>query len=310
MPDDRGDDGADAPAFAELASEARHPASHELDGMGPLEIVRLMNAEDRGVALAVEAELPCVARAVAGIVERLRRGGRLIYVGAGTSGRLAALDAAECPPTFGVASELVSACVAGGPMALESSMEDAEDRADLGAADLRHRDVRATDAVVGISASGRTPYVVGALELARERGALTIGLAGNRETSLAGLVDVIIAPEVGPELIAGSTRLKAGTAQKMVLNMLSTATMVGLEKTYAGLMVDVRVSNAKLRARATSIVAAAVDVPMADARTLLRQAGDDVRTAIVMGCMGLSVGAARARLAAHGGALRAAIAHD
>lgn len=290
-----------------LASEGRHPASRELDRLSALEIVQLMNAEDRTVATAVERELAQVARAIAGIVERLGSGGRLIYVGAGTSGRLAAMDAAECPPTFNVAPDLVSACVAGGPMALEAALEDAEDRADLGAADLLRRDVRAADAVMGISASGRTPYVLGAVATARERGAFTIGLACNAGSALARLVEVMIAPEVGPEIIAGSTRLKAGTAQKMVLNMLSTATMVQLGKTYGGLMVDVQATNAKLRARATAVVAELAGVPTTQAQEMLHLAGEDARTAIVMGRTGLSAEAARSRLAAHANVLRAAL---
>jgi N-acetylmuramic acid 6-phosphate etherase len=307
MSDDQ--DGAQRP-LAELASEERHPASHDLDRLSPLAIVQLMSADDRTVAAAVEVELPRIASAVAGIVAQLRLGGRLIYVGAGTSGRLAALDAAECPPTFNVVPNLVTACVAGGPLALESALEDAEDRADLGAADLLRRDPHPADAVAGISASGRTPYVLGALSLARERGAFTIGLACNTDSPLSRLVDVMIAPVVGPEIIAGSTRLKAGTAQKMVLNMLSTATMVLLGKTYGGLMVDVQATNAKLRARAAAIVAEVVGVRTAEAQRLLRQADDEVKTAILMGSAGSSPREARERLSAHGNILRAALEAD
>lgn len=293
--------------LAGLASEQRNSASRDLDRLSPFEVVQLMNIEDRRPAEAVEAELPQVARAVVGIVERLRAGGRLIYVGAGTSGRLAAVDAAECPPTFNVPPELVSACVAGGPMVMEVAAEDAEDRDDVGAADLDARKVSARDAVVGISASGRTPYVLGALRLARERGAFTIGLACNAHSPLAPLVDVMIAPVVGPELIAGSTRLKAGTAQKMVLNMLSTATMVRLGKTYAGLMVDVRATNDKLRARAAGMVAEVLGVSVGEARELLRQADGETKTAIAMGHLGLDPTRARARLATHQHDLRATL---
>lgn len=302
-------DDASSPLLG-LTSERRHPASHGLDRLSALEIIQLMNAEDYQPAAAIQHELSHIAQAISGIVARLRAGGRLIYVGAGTSGRLAAVDAAECSPTFNVDPDFVSACVAGGPIALGMAAEDAEDRAGQGTMDLLRREVSARDAVVGISASGRTPYVLGALTLAHERGSFTVGLACNVQAPMAGQVDVMIAPEVGPEIIAGSTRLKAGTAQKMVLNMLSTATMVLLGKTYDGLMVDVQATNTKLRARAASIVAEVVGVPVMEAQTLLRQAGGDVKAAIVIGRTGLSLTEAQARLEAHGRELRPALESD
>lgn len=302
-----GSDGARPSAFAVLTTEAANPATAEIDRMSALEIVRAMNAEDALVAAAVARELPRIAAAVDAIVERLRRGGRLIYAGAGTSGRLAAVDAAECPPTFGVEPEMVVACVPGGRDALVRAHEDLEDSAEAGVADLARLEVRAEDAVVGVTASGRTPYVLGALAHARSRGALTIGLACNSGVPLAGLVEMLIAPVVGPEVIAGSTRLKAGTAQKMALNMLSTATMVRLGKTYGNLMVDVQATNAKLHARALAIVRAATDTDEATAAALLDTAGGETKTAIVIARLGLAPGRARALLAAHDGRLRDAL---
>jgi N-acetylmuramic acid 6-phosphate etherase len=291
----------------QLASELVNPASQSIDRMSALDITRLMNAEDATVARAVERELARIARAIEAISARLRAGGRLIYIGAGTSGRLGALDAVECPPTFNVSPERVVGRIAGGTFAWTAAVEDAEDRADLGAADIAELQVRAEDAVVGIAASGRTPYVLGALDAARATGALTVGLACNANTPLERAVDIMIAPVVGPEVIAGSTRLKAGTAQKMVLNMLSTGVMVLLGKTYGNLMVDVQATNAKLRARALAIVASATGVDAGAAETLLTAAGGEVKTAIVMGLIKSSPEEARTRLAAHGGVLRTAL---
>ncbi len=289
-----------------LVTEGYNPSSADIDAMSALEIARTMNAEDSKVATAVGAELPNVARAIEEIAARLRRGGRLVYVGAGTSGRLGALDAAECPPTFNTPPGMVVALIAGGPEALTQSVEEAEDSTETGRADIETIRPTERDAVVGITASGRTPYVLGAVACAREKGALTVGLMCNRRTPLEKLVDVPIAPVVGPEVISGSTRLKAGTAQKMVLNMLSTGAMVLLGKTYGNLMVDVSPTNSKLRRRAVGIVQRATGLGEAEAERLLRECGD-AKIAIVAARTGLEPREARVRLAEHGGVVRAAL---
>jgi len=289
------------------ATEQPNPASQDIDRRGALDIVRIMNDEDAHVAGAVARELPQIAAAVEAIAARLRAGGRLIYIGAGTSGRLGALDAVECPPTFNTAPELIVACVAGGSFALTGATEEAEDSATLGAADAQRLDITARDAVVGISASGQTPYVLAALAHARAQQALTVGLACTQHSALAGQVDIMIAPVVGPEVIAGSTRLKAGTAQKMVLNMLSTGAMILLGKTYGNLMVDVRATNRKLARRALEMVRHATGLDDAAAQELLERCDGEVKTAILVGRAQLSPPAARARLAAHGNVLSAAL---
>ncbi|HEY7982657.1 MAG TPA: N-acetylmuramic acid 6-phosphate etherase [Ktedonobacterales bacterium] len=299
---------ADKPAGAALPeTEQANPATARLDQMSALELARAMNAEDARVAPAVERELPQVARAIEAITARLRSGGRLIYLGAGTSGRLGVLDASECPSTFDTPPDLVIGCLAGGADALAAAADEVEDSRESGAADVARLAVAPLDAVVGISASGRTPYVLGGLRAARERGALTIGLACNAGGPLAALCAVVIAPCVGPEVVAGSTRLKAGTAQKMVLNMLSTGVMVALGKTYGNLMVDVRPTNAKLRQRALRIVTEATGLDEPAAARLLRACDDETKTAILCALAGIAPAAARARLAAHQGAIRAAL---
>jgi N-acetylmuramic acid 6-phosphate etherase len=290
-----------------LATERPNPRTANLDRMTPLEIVRAMGAEDAAVAAAVAAEAPRIAEAIAAIAGRLRGGGRLIYVGAGTSGRLGVLDAVECPPTFGLAPDRIVACLAGGVVAHDQATEDFEDDAEAGRADLAQLGVVAADAVVAITASGRTPYALGAAAYARERGALTIGVVCNRATPLAGDVAIVIAPLVGPEVIAGSTRLKAGTAQKMVLNMLSTGAMTLLGKIYDNLMVDVHATNAKLRARALSILRQVTGLDEAHAAGVLRDCGGETKTAILVARTGLAPEVARARLAAAAGSLRAAL---
>ena len=290
-----------------LATERRNPATAAIDRMSTLEIARAMNAEDATVAAAVQRELPWIARAIEGISARLRQGGRLLYMGAGTSGRLGVLDASECPPTFGTPPERVVGWIAGGPDALTRSIEGAEDSVEMGRADAARLAVTAKDALVGIAASGRTPYVLGAVGYAKERGALAVGIACNAGTPLARVVDIMIAPVVGPEVIAGSTRLKAGTAQKMVLNMLSTGTMILLGKTYGNLMVDVQPTNDKLRRRAIGIVREATGLPDLEAEALLHASHDDVKTAIVAALAGVDPAAARARLVAAGGVVRAAL---
>jgi N-acetylmuramic acid 6-phosphate etherase len=293
-----------------LNTEKVNPATAEIDRMRPLEIVQLINAEDAKVALAVKQVLPQVARAIEEIATRLRRGGRLIYVGAGTSGRLGALDASECPPTFNIAREMVMACIAGGQQALGQAHEDLEDSAQAGRADVAELDLSEADAVIGITASGRTPYVRGAIAYARERGALTIGLACNTNTPLEQAVEIMIAPIVGPEVIAGSTRLKAGTAQKMVLNMLSTGTMILLGKTFGNLMVDVQPTNYKLHQRALSVLRQATGLDEEAARSLLEASGGEVKTAILVARTHISPEHARERLAVHGNVLRTALEAD
>ena len=273
-----------------------------------LEIARIMNREDAQVATAVETELPHIAAAIDQIAERLgSRNGRLIYLGAGTSGRLGVLDASECPPTFSTPPELVVGWIAGGPQALTNAVEELEDSAEAGRVDVDRLEVTAADAVVGITASGRTPYVLGAIREANERGAFTIGLACNDNSELAGLVEIMIAPLVGPEVIAGSTRLKAGTAQKMVLNLLSTGTMIRLGKTFGNLMVDLRATNSKLRRRAIRIVQEATSLDQAAAADVLRRSGDEAKTAIVAARAGIDPAAARDRLVKASGSVRAAL---
>jgi N-acetylmuramic acid 6-phosphate etherase len=295
------------PLWGSALTEARNPQTEHIDELSTPELVRLINAEDAHVAPAVAAELPRIAEAIDRVAERMGAGGRLIYVGAGTAGRLGVLDAAECPPTFGTLPTQVLALMAGGPHAITHSVEGAEDDPAAGARDVADLDVSAGDTVVGISASGRTPYVLGALQEARRRGALTISLACNRPSALELLADVALAPLVGPEVITGSTRLKAGTAQKMTLNMLSTGVMIRLGKTLGNLMVDVQPLNAKLRERAKRIVAEVCGLSLEEAAILLKQCEGEVKTAIIASLVGLSPEAARARLHAVGGVVRAAL---
>jgi N-acetylmuramic acid 6-phosphate etherase len=290
-----------------LVTEQPNFASLEIDTMTTLQIVQLMNAEDARVAAAVAHELPEIASAVEAIAARLRVGGRLIYLGAGTSGRLGALDAAECPPTFDIPPDRVVGCIAGGSFALAQSAEDLEDSAEAGKGDIERLNGGSADVLVGITASGRTPYVLGAVASARARGMLVIGVACNSRTPLHAMVDIMIAPDVGPEVIAGSTRLKAGTAQKMVLNILSTASMVRLGKTYGNLMVDVRATNQKLRERALSILAQATGLPRAQCEEELASANGELKTAILSVQAHLAPEEARERLARHDGLLRAAL---
>jgi N-acetylmuramic acid 6-phosphate etherase len=297
----------DASDLKNLDTERRNPASAAIDAMSALEIAQTMNAEDATVAGAVARELPQVARAIEGIAARLRQGGRLIYIGAGTSGRLGVLDASECPPTFSTPPEMVVGVIAGGPAALTRSIEGAEDDPAQGRADVEHLGLRAADALVGIAASGRTPYVLGAVAYADARGALTIGLTCNAATPLHAACAITIAPVVGPEVIAGSTRLKAGTAQKMVLNMLSTGAMILLGKTYGNLMVDVQPTNTKLRSRAVTIVQEATGLGESAAAALLREANDEVKTAIVAALANVPPDISRKRLAAANGIVCAAL---
>ncbi len=289
------------------ATEQRNPRSRGLDLQPTREILRIINREDARVAAAVGRELPQIARAVEAIVLGLGRGGRLIYVGAGTSGRLATLDAAECPPTFGVAPRLVQAVVAGGRRAWTQAAEGAEDSAAQGARDLAAKRITARDVVVALTASGSTRYVLGALGYARRRHAVTVGITANHRSPLARLADITIAPQVGPEVIAGSTRMKAGTAQKLVLNMLSTAALVRLGHVYDNWMIDVALTNRKLRRRGLRILEQATNASVSAARRALRQARHDLRVALVMLKTGADAAAARRRLKRAEGNLRKAV---
>jgi N-acetylmuramic acid 6-phosphate etherase len=282
-------------------TEERNAASKNLDQMNSLGIIRLMNREDRKVALAVGRAVPAIARAVDEIVKKMKTGGRLIYVGAGSSGRIGVLDASECPPTFGVSPNLVRALIAGGQRAVTQSVEGAEDRAGNGARDLRSIRLTKRDSVVGIAASGTTPYVLGAMEYAKRRGSLTVGITTNRASPLANSAKIAITPEVGPEILAGSTRLKAGTSQKMVLNMLSTAVMVRLGHAYDNLMIDVGEANEKLRERAKWILKEASDKDVSAVTRALRQSGHELRLALIMLKRGVSaIQARRILLESHG----------
>lgn len=290
-----------------LVTEGRLQESLAIDQVSTLEMVRIINEQDKQVALAVEKELPNIARAIDLIAERLRAGGRLFYVGAGTSGRLGILDASEIPPTYGAPPDLVQGIIAGGREAVFTTQEGAEDSREQGAADIAAR-VRAGDVVVGIAASGRTPYTVAALEEARRRGCATVAVTNNPGSPLAAAADVAIAPVVGPEVIMGSTRMKAGTAQKMVLNMLSTGAMIRLGKVYSNLMVDMQASNEKLRKRAVRMVVLATGCDEETAVRALAEAGGSVKQAIVALLAGVDPASARAALERADGFVREAIA--
>lgn len=290
----------------QLVSEGRNPRSTDIDLMSSLEIVSTINAEDQTVPDAVANTLPEVARAVDAIVAAFNAGGRLVYVGAGTSGRLGVLDASECPPTYGVPPTMVVGLIAGGLDALVNASEGAEDKVEAGRTDLVNIGLAARDVVVGIAVSGRTPYVIGALDYARSQGATTVALTCNPESPIARMAHISIAPVVGPEVITGSTRMKSGTAQKLVLNMLSTASMVRIGKTYGNLMVDMIASNGKLVARAARMVSQATGSTVAEAEAALAEAGNDSKLAILMILTGLEPDAARGKLAAAGGVLRRA----
>jgi N-acetylmuramic acid 6-phosphate etherase len=291
------------------ATERRNPLSQSLDQMTTRALLKLINREDHLVPRAVERELPSIERAVDAVAKSIEQGGRLIYVGAGTSGRLAALDAAECPPTFGVSSRLVQAVVAGGRRALTRAAEDVEDSAPQGARDLAARNLVARDVVIGVTASGRTPYVLGALRFAHKRGATTVLLTSNRNSPAARLADISIAPRTGPEVIAGSTRMKAGTAQKLILNMLSTAAMIRLGRVYNNWMVDVSMTNEKLRGRGLRILEQATGASTPEAKRALAQSGS-LRVALVMLKTGMSASESRRWLQRSGTNLSEALALD
>lgn len=293
-------------AIGDLLTEAQNPSSTRIDALSTLEMLRVINAADREIAAAVERELPNVAAAIDGIVERLEAGGRLFYMGAGTSGRLGVLDASECPPTFNTPPELVQGLIAGGDRALRHSIEGAEDDPQQGRRDLEVKTFSAPDALVGIAASGRTPYVLGGLAYARSLGALTIGLSCAPGSQVAEGAEIAITPAPGPEIIAGSTRMRAGTATKLVLNMLSTGVMIRLGYVYGNLMVNVQPTNDKLADRARRILAKIANVSYDEAARLLKEAGS-VRAAVLMHKRGLSRSEAEAQLASAKGRLRVAL---
>ena len=293
-----------------LTTEAINPALADIDALDTETRLRLMNAEDATVAAAVGLEIPSIARAVQRAAASLRAGGRLLYVGAGTSGRLGILDAAECPPTFGVAPTVVQGLIAGGEGAMFRAVEGAEDDPDLGAAAIIEADVSEKDTVVGISASGQAPFVLGALRQAVKRGAATVALTNNRPSEVEAVAAVTIAVVVGPEILAGSTRLKSGTAQKMVLNMISTGAMIETGKTYGNLMVDVQATNRKLQARAVRIIRQVTGASAERAEAALSAAGGSAKVAIVTLQTGASPDEARQRLGHAGGFLRRALAEE
>jgi N-acetylmuramic acid 6-phosphate etherase len=295
--------------LAALATEARNPATEHIDELSTLDMLRLINDEDAKVAAAVAAVLPEIAKAVDEIAKRFEQGGRLFYIGAGTSGRLGVLDASECPPTFSVPASLFQGIIAGGDSALRKSSEASEDSPEQGAADLAARDFTALDALIGIAASGRTPYVLGAMAHAGKLGALTIALTCVPDSAMAAIANISIASVTGPEVLTGSTRMKAGTATKLVLNMLSTGVMIRVGAVYGNLMVNMQATNVKLVDRAQRIIMAATGVDQVAADTLLKTAGS-VKIAIVMQKLNLDTHEAKARLDRCNGHLRRALAES
>ncbi|MEI9418923.1 N-acetylmuramic acid 6-phosphate etherase [Mesorhizobium sp. Cs1321R2N1] len=293
-----------------LVSEGRNPGTVDIDLMPTIDVLRRINDEDRLVPAAVEKVLPEIAAAVDRIVLAFQKGARLVYIGAGTSGRLGVLDASECPPTFGVPEGMVVGLIAGGSDALVRSTEGAEDDPKMGAKALQDITLTPDDVVVGIAVSGRTPYVIGGLTYAKQIGATTVALSCNPASAIAGIAEIAISPVVGPEVLTGSTRLKSGTAQKLVLNMLTTASMIRIGKSYQNLMVDLNPSNRKLVARAIRIVMQTTGCTARQARRALDRTGNDVKLAILVTITGLDVEAARAALAKAGGFLRKAISDE
>ena len=290
-----------------LITEQRNPNSMHVDSLSALEIVQLMNDEDKQVPLAIEKCLPQIAQAVECIVAAFQQGGRLVYIGAGTSGRLGVLDASECPPTFGVSPEIVKGIIAGGERALRHPIEGAEDSKAQAVVDLQTIQFSSKDVLVGIAASGRTPYVISALEYAKSLGSVTVSIASNPNSAMANIVDIVIDTVVGPEVLTGSSRLKSGTAQKLVLNMLTTASMILMGKCYQNLMVDVQASNEKLKARAIRIVMQATDCDKALAEETLKQADQNAKLAIMMILSGLERAQAEALLEKHQDKLQLAL---
>ena len=290
-----------------LITEQRNLNSMNVDSLSALEIVQLMNEEDKQVPLAIEKCLPQIAQAVERIVAAFQQGGRLVYIGAGTSGRLGVLDASECPPTFGVSPEMVKGIIAGGERALRHPIEGAEDSKAQAVVDLQTIQFSSKDVLVGIAASGRTPYVIGALEYAKSLGSVTVSIASNPNSAMANIVDIAIDTVVGPEVLTGSSRLKSGTAQKLVLNMLTTASMILMGKCYQNLMVDVQASNEKLKARAIRIVMQATDCDKILAEETLKQADQNAKLAIMMILSGLDRAQAETLLEKHHGKLQLAL---
>lgn len=293
--------------LSNLTTESRNQNTLDIDKVSTIEMVRKINNEDKKVAEAVEKELPQIAEAIDGIVDRIHKGGRLIYMGAGTSGRLGILDASECPPTYGVSEELVQGLIAGGHEAIFRAKEGAEDSKELAVNDLKDKDLNSNDIVVGLAASGRTPYVIGGLEYANQIGALTISITCNKDSDVSKTSKIAISPVVGAEVITGSTRLKAGTAQKLVLNMLSTGTMIKLGKVYGNLMVDVRATNEKLVERAKRIVCEATNVSTEEATKYLEETKFDVKLAIFMILSGLNKEKAEEKLVKNKGYIAKAL---
>lgn len=290
-----------------LITEQQNPNSMNVDSLSALEIVRLMNEEDKQVPVAIEKCLPQIAQAVECIIAAFQQGGRLVYIGAGTSGRLGVLDASECPPTFGVSPEMVKGIIAGGERALRHPIEGAEDSKAQAVVDLQTIQFSSKDVLVGIAASGRTSYVIGALEYAKSLGSVTVSISSNPNSAMANIVDIAIDTVVGPEVLTGSSRLKSGTAQKLVLNMLTTASMILMGKCYQNLMVDVQASNEKLKARAIRIVMQATDCDKALAEEILKQADQNAKLAIMMILSGLDRAQAEALLEKHQGKLQLAL---
>lgn len=296
--------------ISSLPTEQRNPNTADIDRISTLEMVRRINDEDKKVAFAVERELEPIAQAVDAAYEALRAGGRLIYCGCGTSGRLGVLDAAECPPTYSVDPGMVLGVMAGGERAMFRAAEGAEDHAEAGREDMQGISLSSRDVLVGIAASGRTPYVLGAMAYAREIGAKTVALTCNKASEMNAAADISIGVETGPEVITGSTRMKCGTAEKMVLNMLSTGAMIRLGKVYGNLMVDVMPTNEKLVRRAVSIVSTAAGVDEERARQTLEQCGFSVKTAIVMLARGVAALEAERLLEEHGGVIARTLEED
>ena len=290
-----------------LITEQRNSNSMHVDSLSALEIVQLMNKEDKQVPLAIEKCLPQIAQAVECIVAAFQQGGRLVYIGAGTSGRLGVLDASECPPTFGVSPEMVKGIIAGGERALRHPIEGAEDSKAQAVFDLQTIHFSSKDVLVGIAASGRTPYVIGSLEYAKSLGSVTVSIASNPNSAMANIVDIAIDTVVGPEVLTGSSRLKSGTAQKLVLNMLTTASMILMGKCYQNLMVDVQASNEKLKARAIRIVMQATDCDKTLAEETLKLADQNAKLAIMMILSGLDRAQAETLLEKHHGKLQLAL---
>lgn len=293
--------------LSKMVTESRNPASAEIDTLPTLEMLALINREDQQVPVAVEATLPEVAKVVDLLVEAFAQGGRLIYCGAGTSGRLGILDASECPPTYGTPREQVIGLIAGGHTAILQAVENAEDNAEMGAQDLRNLDFNARDLLVGIAASGRTPYVLGAMAYARSVGATVASISCNPGSEMSKAADIAIEPRVGPEVVTGSSRMKAGTAQKLILNMITTGAMIRSGKVYSNLMVDVEATNAKLLQRQVNIVVEATECSSEQAEQALNECHRHCKTAIVMILGDLSATEASAILAKNNGFIRKAL---